>query len=61
MRVLVGVFDVGAYCGSMSSNYNLRARPLEVLVRSDGKLVVLAEKEDITKVFERENGFFSVK
>ncbi|XP_071081384.1 uncharacterized protein [Haliotis cracherodii] len=28
----LAIFDVGAYCSSMSSNYNLRLRPCEVMV-----------------------------
>lgn len=30
---LLAMFDVGAYCASMASNYNMRARPAEVLVK----------------------------
>lgn len=32
---LLAVFDVGAYCASMASNYNMRAKPAEVLISGD--------------------------
>ncbi|XP_062607668.1 uncharacterized protein LOC134269485 [Saccostrea cucullata] len=31
----IAVFDTGAYCSSMSSNYNMRVRPAELLVDGD--------------------------
>lgn len=34
---LIGVMDAGAYCYCMSSNYNNRLRPAEVLIDQDGK------------------------
>lgn len=40
----LAVFDVGAYCASMGSNYNMRARPAEVLV--DGDKVDLIRRAD---------------
>ncbi|XP_052768686.1 uncharacterized protein LOC128208963 isoform X2 [Mya arenaria] len=41
---LMAVFDVGAYCGSMASNYNMRPRPAEVMV--DGKEVKVIRRPD---------------
>ena len=32
----LGILDAGAYCFAMSSNYNQRLRPAEVLIRADG-------------------------
>jgi len=40
----LSVFDVGAYCSCMCSNYNMRARPAEVLI--DGDQVVVIRKAD---------------
>jgi len=37
----------GAYGYSMSSNYNLRPRPAEVLIKRDGKLNLIRERERI--------------
>ena len=50
---LMVLFDIGAYCGSMASNYNLKLRPLEVMVTKDDKIVVTARKEDLKDVFDR--------
>jgi len=41
---LLAVFDVGAYGFSMSSNYNARPRPPEVLV--DGKRHALVRRRE---------------
>ncbi|XP_052248984.1 uncharacterized protein LOC127856863 isoform X3 [Dreissena polymorpha] len=40
----LAVFDVGAYCTSMSSNYNMRPRPAELLV--DGSKVRVIRQPD---------------
>ncbi|KAK6181502.1 hypothetical protein SNE40_009340 [Patella caerulea] len=40
----VAVWDVGAYCSSMSSNYNCRVRPAEILV--DGSSWKIIRKPD---------------
>lgn len=39
------VFDVGAYCISMSGNYNLRMRPLECMVTEDLELKIIGKEE----------------
>lgn len=41
---LLAIFDVGAYCSSMGSNYNMRPRPAEVLV--DGDTWTLIRRRD---------------
>lgn len=41
---LLAVFDVGAYCASMGSNYNMRPRPAEVMV--DGEKMEVIRKAD---------------
>ena len=33
---ILGVMDAGAYGYSMSSNYNNRLKPAEILIRADG-------------------------
>lgn len=37
---LFAVMDAGAYCMAMASNYNLRARPAEVLVDKDSATLI---------------------
>ncbi len=42
---IVCVLDAGAYGYTMSSNYNNRLRPAEVMIRSNGDVVLLREAE----------------
>ncbi len=49
---VIGVLDAGAYGHVMSSNYNNRLRPAEVLIRENGEVVLIRERdelEDLTK------------
>ena len=46
---LFAVMDAGAYCMAMASNYNLRARPAEILVDGD-TLRVIGERETYEQV-----------
>jgi len=46
--ILIGI--VGAYGYSMSSDYNLRPRPAEVLVKANGSLQLIRERETIEKI-----------
>jgi len=51
---IIGVMDAGAYGYSMSSNYNLRLRPAEVLIGLDGKARLIRCRdtlEDLLKGF----------
>lgn len=51
---LLCVLDAGAYGHVMSSNYNNRLRPAEVLIRQNGEVVLIRERdtlEDIVKKF----------
>ncbi len=51
---IIGVMDAGAYGYSMSSNYNLRFRPAEVLIGLDGKARQIRSRdtmEDLLKGF----------
>lgn len=54
---LVGVMDAGAYGYSMSSNYNNRLRPAEVLIKSDGGAVLIRRRETLDDLM----GLFGVK
>ncbi len=49
---LLAVLDAGAYCSAMSSNYNLRARPAEVLVNGD-KFRIIRERESYESVIRQ--------
>jgi diaminopimelate decarboxylase len=48
----IGLMDAGAYGYCMASNYNNRLRPAEVLIRENGEVVLVRERdelEDLTK------------
>jgi len=52
---IIGVMDAGAYGYSMSSNYNNRLRPAEVLIGLDGKPRLIRRRdtiEDLMRGFE---------
>lgn len=42
---IIGILDAGAYGYSMSSNYNSRLRPAEVLIKKDGEDVLIRSRE----------------
>lgn len=44
---ILGIMDAGAYGYSMSSNYNNRLRPAEVLVREDGSDVLIRRRDTL--------------
>lgn len=44
---VLGVLDSGAYGMVMSSNYNCRLKPAEVLIRPNGEDVLIRKREDI--------------
>lgn len=49
---LIGIMDAGAYGYAMASNYNNRLRPAEVLIRENGEVVLIRERdtlEDLTR------------
>lgn len=49
---IIGVLDAGAYGHVMSSNYNGRLRPAEVLVKRDGEICLIRKRdtlEDLVK------------
>jgi len=43
---LVIICDVGAYGSSLSSNYNVRAKPIEILVKGS-KIKVIQKRQNI--------------
>lgn len=50
----LAVFDVGAYCSSMSSNYNMRPRPAEYTLDEHEQIKLLRKREtneDILRTF----------
>jgi diaminopimelate decarboxylase len=42
---ILGVMDAGAYGYAMSSNYNMRLRPAEVLVKENGDTVLIRRRD----------------
>ena len=44
---ILGVLDAGAYGFAMCSNYNLRLRPAEVLIRADGSCRVIRRRDSL--------------
>lgn len=44
---ILGVMDAGAYGFSMSSNYNNRLRPAEVLITEDGNVVLIRKRDSL--------------
>ena len=49
----MAVLSAGAYCSSMSSNYNTRPRAAEVLI-ADGQVHLIAERETPASLWARE-------
>ena len=46
---IFAVLDTGAYCMAMASNYNLRARPMEVMVDGNS-FKVIQDRETFREV-----------
>lgn len=44
---ILGIMDAGAYGYCMSSNYNNRLRPAEVLIKADGNAVLIRKRESL--------------
>lgn len=42
---ILGILDAGAYGFTMASNYNNRLRPAEILIRENGEVVLIRERE----------------
>ncbi|GHV38458.1 diaminopimelate decarboxylase [Clostridia bacterium] len=47
---VLAVMDAGAYGFSMSSSYNNRPRPAEIILRSDGEVFLARERETLTSL-----------
>ncbi len=52
---VICVNDAGAYGFTMASNYNNRLCPAEVLIRSNGEVVVLRERETLEGLLRNQN------
>ncbi len=48
---LLAIKDAGAYGFAMASNYNSRLRPPEILVRENGKVEVIRERETMEDLY----------
>ena len=44
---MLGVLDAGAYGFAMCSNYNLRLRPAEVLIKADGSSCLIRRRDNL--------------
>lgn len=51
---IIGVLDAGAYGHTMSSNYNNRLRPAEVLIRENGEVVLIRERDTLEDIVKRQ-------
>lgn len=51
---IIGVLDAGAYGHVMSSNYNNRLRPAEVLIRENGEVVLIRERDTMEDIFKHQ-------
>lgn len=50
---IIGVLDAGAYGHVMSSNYNNRLRPAEVLIRENNEVVLIRERDTLEDLVRR--------
>ena len=53
---ILGVLDVGAYGYAMSSQYNQRQRPAEVLIRLDGSLQLIRRRDSYEDMLSNMQG-----
>ncbi len=49
---LIGVLDAGAYGYVMSSNYNNRCRPAEVLIKEDGSVKLIRKRDTLEDLLQ---------
>ena len=47
---IIAVLDTGAYGHVMSSNYNFRLRPAEVLIRENGEAVLIRKRDTVCDI-----------
>lgn len=50
---ILGVLDAGAYGYTMSSNYNNRLKPAEVLIRESGEPVLIRERDTLDDLLSK--------
>ncbi|WP_317367228.1 diaminopimelate decarboxylase [uncultured Tyzzerella sp.] len=55
---ILGILDAGAYGNVMSSNYNNRLRPAEVLIRENGEVVLIRKRDTLDDIIKN---FVSLK
>ncbi len=51
---IIGVLDAGAYGQVMSSNYNNRLRPAEVMIRENGETVLIRRRDTLEDVIRNQ-------
>lgn len=51
---ILAILDTGAYGFTMSSNYNTRPRPAEVLIDSNNQIKLIRRKETIEDLYQHE-------
>jgi diaminopimelate decarboxylase len=54
---LIGVMDAGAYGMAMSSNYNNRLRPAEVLIQTDGNFRLIRRRDILEDLMRNFNAY----
>ena len=52
---VIGVLDSGAYGFAMSSNYNSRLRPAEILIRENSEVIIIRERETLEHLLLNQN------
>ena len=52
---IIGVLDAGAYGYAMSSNYNSRLRPAEIMIMSDNTVSVIRKRETMEQLLLNQN------
>ncbi len=50
---IIAILDTGAYGQVMSSNYNNRLRPAEVLIRENGEVVLIRERDNLEDIVRK--------
>ncbi len=48
-KEFIAIFDVGAYGTSLSSNYNVRPKPLEILIK-DSKIQIIKKRQKLSEL-----------
>ena len=56
---ILGVMDAGAYGYSMSSNYNNRLKPAEILIRADGMHQLIRRRDSLEDLLRNFNDYIA--